>query len=350
MAKTKREFFTDVSGQTMLRISNGSEYKVDGSNVLHRDLDSIMYRLDYSIPPISTMGFTDVMDFKQFLIEEVSNELNLPLDEMQTMFKQKNSVDLLKPLEDDWKSNRDCARLYQNPHYLLETLHCNLFVSCEFNKTINNMGKNCTIDNILRTFHLLDLWDKPIHIGDWGAGMGLTTLWMAAAMPKSTVYYIEINPPSKRIFSKLVKRLGLTNVVFVEDVKDLPKLDVSVCIEYIEHIPHSSAFNTGDVMQATDEVLSYTKDDGFFMYSTKWNEGKKEEVSLGHFSFYDFDGDVVEILPRTKKPHMQLVKKMQKRGWNVLNGNPKKTKWDFRYHKPYVFSKKYNAQTIPLLK
>ena len=123
-----------------------------------------------------------------------------------------------------------------------------------------------------------------------------------------------------------------------------------MCIEYIEHIPHDTKFNTGDVMKAVDEVLSYTKDDGFFMYSTKWNEGKKGEVSLGHFSFYKFDDELIEIVPRTKKPHSTFVKKMNKRGWSVLNGNPKKTKWDFKPHRPYVFSKKYNANTIQLLK
>ena len=102
-------------------------------------------------------------------------------------------------------------------------------------------------------------------------------------------------------------------------------------------------------MKAVDEVLSKTKDDGFFMYFTKWNEGNKGEVSLGHFSHYDFDGEVVEIVPRTRKPHQTLVKKMKTRGYTVLNGNPNKTKWDFNKHKPYVFSKVYDNNTVKLL-
>lgn len=336
--KKERELYWE-GGKQYLKNTRGVVFDVVKNSVLHRNSTAVYERLDYPTPPISVTGFNAVEDFKNYLIEEVSKELKIPLTQMKTMFHKKNNVSMLAPLEKHWETYRDTGWLYSHPHYLLETLHCNLFVTCEFNKSRNNIGKYCVVDKLLRNFHILDMWNKPLHIGDWGAGLGLTTLFMAAAFPQSTVYYIEINPATKKIFSKLVKRANLKNVVFVENLEDLPPLDVSVCIEYIEHIPDDNVFNQGDVMKAVDEVLSYTKDDGYFMYGTKWNDGKKGTPSLGHFGYYTFDGDVVEVLPRSRGCHQQLEKKMLLRGWHILNGNPNKNLWDFKHHKPYVFSK-----------
>ena len=336
--KKKREIIHE-NGQTFLLNTRGSKYLVEGHNVYHGpNKKCVLERLDFPKMPISDFGFKRIEELKELLIQLVAEELNIPIETMNQMFETSNNVHMLNPLYDDWDKYRNCNALYSNPHYLLETLHCSLYVTAEFHRKRNNLGQNCIVENVLRNLHVLDFYDKELHIGDWGAGLGLTSIWMAKALPKAKIYYIEINQQSINIFKKLKERFKLNNLIIINKLEDLPKLDVAVCIEYIEHIPSDIHSDCGDVMKATDEVLSYTNDNGLIMYSTKWNE-VHARTSLGHFSQYDFDGEIIPITKGTKKPHKAFGKCMKKRGWHVQNGSPASTLFDFKPHRPYVYSK-----------
>lgn len=341
----KKSYVTQENGQTYYISQKGNKFLQIG-NVRYRGLktsEPILERLDYlGAPTLNDMfGFASFNDFAKWLAVESADITGRDVDVTKSLVIKNN--DVVAKMSQEWMSTRD-KNVYLNPDYLFETICCSLYVTGEFHKK-GLLGKNCGIDNLLRSLHHLDYHQKECKILDMGSGLGLTTLYAAKFCPKSTVYYNDASPASKELFKRLVKLSGLTNIVILDDWRDPPQgLDIVLAFEFIEHIEHPTLPGVGDPMSPIQHVHSCIKPDGYLMYSTMWNAEQNNGSTIGHFTSYKFGNEMV-VLPhgksdeRSRLPHRFFTNEMKKLGYSLICGGRKGTEWDWKNHYPYVYKK-----------
>jgi SAM-dependent methyltransferase len=336
----------------------GAKYLIE-NDIVYRGASAnckVMDRLDYTAPTLAHIGFDTLQDLKGTMQGAL---MEVGFDE-STVLANVGPKDppILAELYDQWYADRDVEWLYSQDAYAFETAHCALRVSTEFKKD-GRLGKNCTVDNVLRTFHHLGLQEASLDILDLGAGYGVSSLFLAAYLPNSTVYYNELNPASRHVFQRLLDRSGLTNV----ELSTPAQVDAVVALEFVEHLPKKNPdgtieFNVGDPLTDLQPSLDKIKDAGFFMYDTMWNAEWNNGKTLGHFLTYNFDGEELffERDDKSRKPHTKYFQQcLKKRGFLRLNNvsaehlaepfGGKVLPWDFKGHSPYTFIKRSHEQT-----
>lgn len=324
----------------------GTKYLVE-NNIRYMGMhntDPVLEDLNYQgTPTISDVfGFSDRNSFETWISAQVSNYVNLPANQVRQNF-QKNSA-VLQNLANIWMSNR-CTSIYGNPDYIYESLHCGLFVSGEVHKK-GNVGKWCIIDKLCKTFDLLGMKNDNLIIADLGAGIGLTTIWMAYYLPNSKVYYTDASPESIMLVKEMCKLANINNLHIVNSLDDIEEgyLDVVTGFEFVEHIEDPNRKGVGLPFLGINDALNMLSNRGMFMYSTMWNAEQNNGSTVGHFLQYDFDGQVLTMPAgkskvRSRKHHRLFVKGMENRGFTLINGGRKGTLWDFKGHSPYCFVK-----------
>lgn len=197
---------------------------------------------------------------------------------------------ILTPLYGTWQKTRDPNWLYNLKDYAFETLHCNLYVTVKLNNP-GGTDRFSTIKNTLNHLEMLD-YDKTskFNILDLCSGMGLTTLMLAKRFPNACVYYNELNPASRTVFSELLSMSGLKNIVMLKAEEIEENVDVICAFEAVEHIPHPTRAGVGQPMEWLDKFLGKLNVGGHFLYETMWNaEWSLNGNVLGHFLEYEFD-------------------------------------------------------------
>jgi len=267
----------------------------------------------------------------------------------------------LAPLYGKWKKDRDPSSLYNDPEYFWEGLACSWEVSApnsggNIARELLNPHMNKYIHSHphlnLKFIDSINTFELEWNIFDWGAGVGLTTLLLSQNFPKSVVYYAG-TPCSdeSKFFKEAIRYLtaagfDFSNIRIINDESQLPKLDLVVAIEIVEHFTHPMKF--------LEPILDKLKVNGLFAHSSYWNSEKKMPT-LGHFLEYDFDGhkgylyskkDVADGKCSPNEIHGSPSisgawhKAMKDRKWEKL-------KYDPYGHKP-IFWKK-NTDTVGLL-
>ena len=282
----------------------------------------------------SLFGINTLKEFVEYLGDIFESELNIP----RSVFDQNTKKDppILKPLYPQWRKTRDPNWLYNLDEYAFETLHCNLYVTIKSNNK-GGTDRFATIKNTLDHLTMLGYNKKDsFNVLDLCSGMGLSTLMIAKYFPNSTVYYNELNPASRKIFSKLLSSSGLNNVVVLNKEEVDVDLDVICGFEAVEHIP-SNTFNVGEPMPWLDKFLSRLKRGGHFLYETMWNaEWSLDGDVLGHFLEYNFDGTVYGKDPnkRYAEFHKIFQSCLLKRNLHRVDGKTSighnGLKWGFR--------------------
>ena len=341
---------------------NGTKYLIENDIVYLGDSSDckVMDRLDYRNPMLEDIGFENYQDILN-TIQSAMIEVGFDESEVRANVGPKDP-EILETLYGKWYDERDVDWLYSQNAYAFETAHCALRVSSAFTKA-GRMSKNCSVDNVIRTFHHLGLQDASLTILDLGAGFGISTLFLAACLPNSTVYYNELNPASRHVFERLLERSGLTNVKFSQtwDYTDVPDdVDAVVALEFVEHLPKknpdgTNKFNTGDPLTDLQPALDKIRKGGYFMYFTMWNSEWNNGKTLGHFLTYDFDGEEIFFEPtdKSRKPHTKYFQKcLTNRGFTRVNNVSEKhleepfggdiLPWDFKGHSPWTFVKMCN--------
>lgn len=339
---------------TIENINNTDYYMVNKKGVKYLVENNIRYMgskntdpilEDYNYPGTPTitdvLNFNDRKDFEDWLAQRAAHYTGDTPVQAKLNFKKKSA--LLTQLANEWMSKRDTS-IYGDPRYLYESIHCGIYVSGEIHKT-GSIGKWCEIDKLCKVFDLLKLKNKNLKIVDLGAGLGLTTIWMAYTMPNSTVYYLDASPESESIVGDMCARGGITNLKFIKSLGEIEgEIDVATGFEFVEHIEDPVEKGVGKPFLGIDSVLNKIKDNGIFMYSTMWNAEQNNGSTIGHFLTYDFDGKRL-VMPagksdvRSRKHHRYFVEGMKKRNFHILNGGRRGTKWDFKGHTPYCFVK-----------
>jgi len=208
---------------------------------------------------------------------------------------RKYSTPSLSPLYSQWYSTRNPHWLYNHPEYFWEGLACSWEVSAprsgtnvarELYEPHTNKYINSHPHLNIKYIEPIDIFNLEWNIFDWGAGVGLTTLVLSQNFPKSKVYYAGTPCSSEVKFFKeainylTLKGLDFSNVIIIEDLDDLPELDLLVGIEIVEHFDKPMNF--------LSPILEKIKVGGLFAHSSYWNSEKKMPT-LGHFLEYDFD-------------------------------------------------------------
>jgi len=342
---SKKSYIVQEDDKTFYISQKGNKFLQIG-NVRYRGLnisEPILERLDYpGAPTLKDMfGFSSFDDFSNWLAIESASITGRHVDETKKLVIKNN--DVVSKMSDEWMISRDTA-VYSNPDYLFETICCSLYVTGEFHKK-GLLGKNCGIDNFLRTLHHLGYYEKTSSILDMGSGLGLTTLYAAKFCPQATVYYNDTSTASRELFKRLVHLSGLKNIVILDDWRQPPKeLDVVVAFEFVEHIEHPTQRGVGCPMSPVHHVHPCIKSGGHFMYSTMWNAEQNNGSTIGHFTTYKFGNETV-VLPhgksddRSRLPHRFFTNEMKNLGYELICGGRKGTEWDWKNHYPYCYKK-----------
>tara|TARA_R110002153_G_scaffold16136_3_gene57087 strand:- start:5450 stop:6505 length:1056 start_codon:yes stop_codon:yes gene_type:complete len=267
-------------------------------------------------------GFDALDDFLTFIGRIFVDDLGFTEEEFAANTKKDPKI--LDPLYEKWYKTRDASWLYNLKEYAFETLHCNLHVTVKLHKK-GSVDKFSTIKNILAHLELLD-YDKKesFNVLDLCSGMGLTTLMIAKRFPNANVYYNELNPSSRLIFSKLLDRSGLTNITILnsEEISEKSiEIDVITACEAVEHIP-SADFGIGAPFPWLDKFLDKMPIGGHFLYETMWNSEWNNGKTLGHFRTYKFDDVLVHGHPTKggKVFHPAFQKALERRNIKRVDG------------------------------
>ena len=282
----------------------------------------------------SLFDIDTLQEFVEYLGDIYESELNIS----KSVFNQNTKKDppILEPLYPQWRNTRDPNWLYNLDEYAFETLHCNLYVTIK-SHTKGGTDRFSTIKNTLDHLTMLDYKTRDsFNVLDLCSGMGLSTLMIAKYFPNATVYYNELNPASRKIFSKLLSKSGLNNVVVLNKEEVDVDLDVICAFEAVEHIP-SNTFNVGEPMPWLDKFLGKLNKNGHFLYETMWNaEWSLDGNVLGHFLEYNFDGTVYGKDPdkRYAEFHKVFQSCLKTRNIHRVDGKTsrgyKGLKWGFR--------------------
>lgn len=212
-------------------------------------------------------------------------------------------------LLEEWYASRNPDWLYSHPEYFWEGLACSFETSAPF--VALNLVKELKYPRYDR-HESINPSDLTWNIFDWGAGVGLTTLIFAKSFPQSTVYYNELNVEQVTLFKWLLQKSGLTNVKIVDDVDELPELDLLIGIEIVEHFQ--------EPMKFLRPLLRKVKCGGLFAHSSYW-ESEMKMPTLGHFRTYNFDGDIRRV-DKTRDIYKGFRDAMDKENWSFLNWQP----------------------------
>lgn len=215
-----------------------------------------------------------------------------------------------------WYETRDVEWLYNHPDYFWEGLACswntsapfitmNLILELKYPRIEDKQGSP-------RTSIPRPIEDYEWNIFDWGAGCGLTTLLLAKNFPRSKVYYNEKNAQQVALFRWLLKESGITNVEIVDDIEELPPLDMLVAIEIVEHFQKP--------MDAIRPLIQKLKKGGLVAHSSYW-EAEMKMPTLGHFLTYDFGGMICDVR-KHRDVYNGWRKAMEDEGLDFLNWIP----------------------------
>lgn len=350
----KRWFKEVISGRDYMVNSVTGEKKIFSKcgTYLYKDendkgliCEAVKYK---PLPTLTTLfGVANRNEFLNMVGEIFVNDLGFT----QKEFDDNKSADppILNPLYSIWRDTRDASWLYNHKSYAFETLHCSIQVTAKPGPS----GKICdnrfsSLYNTLLQLEMLD-YDKKKEFKalDLCSGLGLTTLFLAKRFPNGTFYYNELNPQTKHIFSILLKKSGLKNIVILQTEELDEELDLVLGFEAVEHIPHPTLKGVGQPFEWVKPFLDNIKSNGHFFYQTMWNgEFTHGGNVLGHFLQYEFNGDIYGYYPDICGPipvwseifHQVLdcygFKRMQGKTGTGYKG----LKWSFR-GSPKVFTK-----------
>lgn len=334
------------------KINNNSYYMVNKKGVKYlvendtrymgdKNTDPVLEKFNYPGTPSITdvLSFNDRESFECWLATRAATYTNVNLHQARMNF-QKGSL-LLSKLAHDWMNNRDTS-IYTNKDYIYESIHCGLYVSGEIKKN-GDIGKWCLIDKLCKTIHLLNLNNKSLTVVDLGAGLGLTSLWMAYVMPKSHIYYVDASPESQQIVKEMSSLGGINNLSVVNTIDEIKgEIDIATGFEFVEHIEDKPGSSIGNPFLGIEDVLKRLSAEGVFMYSTMWNAEQNNGSTIGHFLEYKFDNKTITMPAgksslRSRKHHRFFVEGLKSRGFKLINGGRKGSLWDFKGHTPYCF-------------
>lgn len=318
-----------------------------GSN----NTDPILEDFNYPGTPSVTdvLGFNNRASFEDWLASKAAAYTNTTLIQAKMNFKKGST--LLDQMAQDWMKYRDTS-IYTDKNYIYESLHCGLYVSGEIHKS-GSIGKWCLIDKLCKTINLLKLHNKQLTVVDLGAGLGLTTIWMAYVMPKSKVYYVDSSPESQMLVKEMCQISNITNLHIINGINDIieNEVDLVTGFEFVEHIEDQQRKGVGLPFLGIQDYLNKLSNDGMFMYSTMWNAEQNNGSTIGHFTQYQFDKELVTMPAgksnvKSRKHHKLFVEGMNSRGFKLVNGGRKGTSWDFKGHTPYCFIRNNNTLKI----
>lgn len=289
------------------------------------------------VPTLNDLfGFSTLSDFLDFLSDIYVNDLGFSKEVFDA--NKKKDPPILEPLYKQWYQTRDASWLYNLKDYAFETLNCNLYVTIKLHSD-GKTDKFATIKNILAHLEMLDYDNREsFNVLDLCSGMGLTTLMIAKRFPNAKVYYNELNPASRTIFTKLLKKSDLSNVIILnsEEIADENlEIDVITACEAVEHIP-SGVQGVGAPFPWLDKFLDKMPAGGHLLYETMWNSEWNNGKTLGHFRTYNFDGNVVNGHPTKggKVFHPEFQKSLLNRKIKRVDGKTSLghngLKWGFR--------------------
>jgi len=246
---------------------------------------------DFQIPGVT----------KDSILEIYRDELSGQFTDTELEQLGDKDSEILSNLLHKWRDSWDLG-IYSDPYYVFET------VSCGINVTAMLQGDK--LRNTSPVIHTLMWWDhlgyEPKTIIDVGAGVGLSSVWMASRYKNTQVYVDEISPLSVQLLRRTKKELGLENLHIGDQ---LDRYDAGTFYEVVEHIQSPDDPTIGTPFPWTDRYLERLENS--FVYSTYWT---KNESSVGHFDKYDF-GKGVSDKPRTWGREMK--KSMNERGWHL---------------------------------
>lgn len=222
----------------------------------------------------------------------------------------------------EWYRSRNPAWLYTHPDYFWEGLACSWETSASF--VAFNLVKELKYPRYNR-HPSMDPKTLTWKVFDWGAGVGLTTLLLAKAMPLSEIFYVQ-TPCSKEFlfFQEALKRSGLTNITILSSESELPSLDMVVGIEIVEHFQKP--------MQALMPILNHVKVGGLFAHSSYW-QSEMNMPTLGHFLEYDFEKHGIKSVKENMSVYHAFRKCMDDAGWDFTDRDP----WQ---HKPRFYKRR----------
>ena len=318
-----------------------------------KDSELIEQCLKYKTFPtlLDIFGISRLSDWEdQILLPIFVNDLGYTLDEYKENNVERFKADppILKPLYPIWRNTRDANWLYSHPDYVFETLHCAKHVTVKVGSKGDIYEKYSSFMNTLILMEMLEFDSKEnFKCLDLCSGLGLSTIFLASRFPNGTFYYNELNKRSRLVFSKILAKTSLTNVVILSGEEIDEELDIVIGFEAVEHIPHPTLKGVGQPFNWVKKFLDKIVDNGYFLYATQWSaEMGLDGDCLGHFLQYEIDGKVVGLDPMVNggKPIWGKLfnQELEKYGFRNLQGKKgcgyKGLKWSFR-GAPCLFKK-----------
>lgn len=253
----------------------------------------------------------NIKNFREKLFSWIEDELknDFSSEELKLIRERDNSI--LDNLLSQWRSSYDIS-IYHDKYYIFETINCGIFVTGKINKGDNShIGLGSPIFNSLD--YLLALGYEPKTILDFGAGIGISSIFYALCFPQSKIYIIEENPLSVKIIKRLIKELNLENIYFGDQLENY---DCGLFFESVEHIKDLSrdAENIGAPFPFLDPYFNKIND--VIIQSSYW---KKNRTSIGHFDRYDFGDGIIEEA-RKGKWGLDFPKKLKSK-FNFIKDN-----------------------------
>ena len=253
---------------------------------------------------------------KAFLLLQNYNKFTIDkLKHINTLFKFKNKADAIQRLERiKWKKLYETSNnpylFYEEDSYLITATYLYKFLSKQY------------IDNFLSIKNDI-IKNDNIKILDYGAGTGLTTLYLALNLPKATIYYFNISKKQTNFFKQLLKEFTELNNIIIINNLDLIKninIDLLFILDVIEHCK-----------MPLDEMLYILKDinSKYIIQTGGWSGNNIP----GHFSIYQNN-----LTPRETIKQIKLL--YTKFNYKLLNNeNLIKYNKKFWNNEPHIYYK-----------